>query len=577
MLGLLIEDMGLFTFILTIIAISVPTLSIDVTIKGRGTVRGSTQIRFGKIVDSFWAIPFAEPPVGELRFAPTKPAKPWKGTRNATFTKIVCPQYVSSSKKIIGTEDCLYLNIFRPRSVSRRKLPVLFWVHGGSFIQGSAFSYNGDVIAARFNVVVVAVNYRLGIFGFFNIPGSTTSGNFGLLDQIEALKWVKQSIQDFDGDPNQVTIAGLSAGSASVSLLMLSPLTKGLFNRVIAQSGAPISVWAIHRTLNSTFSKNFSAKLGCNDVSKLESCLKSVFWMDVLKSQIDLSGTENTIAPFVDKHVISEYPYKQYKEDRLPSPDVDLLIGFTKDEGSSFVPSKIPLTLATMKIIMRSGLRWNYGPIVGLVTEMASFQYQKYKLPSDADFAHPIKRFLDDFYFKLDILNFAGAWSKKRNQTYVYEFSYLPAHPKFPKWKVAHAIEKAFVFGSPLRKIGDPWRRNWLVGNFTEEEKVFSMNIMKMWTDFVKTGNPGGSWPQFETQRGRYLQIDRNNTVKESYEPRMTAFWNKHIPAVLKLASDEKCKSADKSTSKSVSLAPSQVIQHFSYLLCALLVLMNRS
>ena len=427
-------------------------------------------------------------------------------------------------------------------------------MHGGSFIQGSGFSYNGDIIAAKHNVIVVTVNYRLGILGFFNVPGSKTSGNFGLLDQIQALKWVKQHVHEFGGDPAQVTIAGLSAGAASVSILMLSPLTKGLFKRVIAQSGSPTSTWAVREVVNETFATAFGAQLGCKDAPKVASCLKKVPWIDVMKAQIRLADTLDHVVPHVDKYVLSEYPYKEYMENRLPSADVDLLIGFTKDEGTMFVPDEVPLTNSVMKIVIRRGLRWNYGKSAGVVAEMVSFQYQKYKLPSDMDYQKPLKIFTDDFYFKRDIMNFAAAWAKKRNQTYVYEFSYLPSHPKYPHWAVAHGIEKAFVFGAPLRRIGDPWRKNSLVGNFTEKEKMFSMNLMRMWTDFVKTGNPHNSWPQFDGVRGRYLQIDVNNTVRENFNPRMMAFWNKHIPTVMELASNSGCNSRDNSVSSATAL-----------------------
>lgn len=377
---------------------------------------------------------------------------------------------------------------------------------------------------------------------------------------------MKQHISEFGGDPAQVTIAGISAGAASVSLLMLSPLTKGLFNRVISQSGSPISTWAIRKNVNDSFAIKVATQLGCKDPSTMQSCLQGVPWLDFMKLQVKLPGTLDNVAPFVDKYVITEYPYRQYLEGRFSHLDVDLMIGFTKDEGSMFI--RKPYTYATLKETIRRGLYWNYGSSVAIGTEMASFQYQKYKLKSDKDFRKPIQIFTDDFYFKLDIMNFAGAWAKMRNQTYVYEFTYLPTHRTFPHWGVAHAIEKAFVFGLPLRHVGDPWRKNILVGNFTEQDKIFSMSVMKMWTDFVKTGKPHNDWPQFDALQRRYFEIDINKTVRENFNPEMMKFWNKHIPAVLKLASDGGCKSKDQPRSSSASLTVSLYCKLVGFMLC---------
>ena len=448
-------------------------------------------------------------------------------------------------------------------------------MHGGSFIQGSGFSYNGDILASMYNIVVVTVNYRLGLLGFFNVPGSKTSGNLGLLDQIQALKWVKQHISEFGGDPAQVTIAGLSAGGASVSLLALSPLTKGLFNRVIAQSGSPISTWAIHKIANDSFPQKFATQLGCKDASTVQSCLRAAPWLNIIKLQFKLPDAMDNLAPFVDKHVITEYPYKQYMEGRLsPKLDVDLMIGFTKDEGGMFV--RKPFTYAGLKEFIRRGLRWNYGSSVAIGTELASFRYQKYKMQSDKDFRKPMKIFTDDFYFKRDIMNFASAWAKMVKKTYVYEFTYLPVHRRFPQWGVAHAIEKAFVFGHPLRHVGDPWRRNNLVSNYTEQDEIFSTNVMKMWTDFVKTGNPHRDWPQFDAVRRRYFQIDINSTAKENFNPEMMKFWNTHIPAVLKLASDRGCKSADNPRSSSTFLTVSLYSQLVAFVFCLVPLSLSR-
>ena len=405
--------------------------------------------------------------------------------------------------------------------------------------------------------------------GFFNVPGSRESPNYALLDQILALKWVSNHISDFGGDPSKVTIAGISAGAGCASLLMLSPLAKGLFARAIPQSGSPLAVWVARETANKTFAEDIVKNLGCTDLSKAVTCLRKVSWQDVIKTQVAESVSAAVVVPYVDDYVIKEYPYKQFKEGKLPLSDVDLLIGFTKDEGSMFVPLVKPLTKAVMKAVMGKDLKWNYGPDVAMVAEMVSFYYEQERLPYHPDFATACKLFLDDFYFEKDIINFAGAWAKKRNRTYVYEFTYHPKHALYPHWNVAHAIEKAFVFGTPLRQIRDPWRKNELVGNFTDDDKIVSENIMKMWTDFVKTGKPNPDWPSFDALRRRYMQININNTVKEDFNPRMLAFWNEYVPTILKMASAKRPSKSN--ISGSVCLMANLVNQFTLGLLCLFL------
>ncbi|MCX8043214.1 MAG: carboxylesterase family protein [Desulfobacterota bacterium] len=202
------------------------------------------------------AIPYAKPPVGAMRWKAPQNPEPWSGIREENDFCSMCPQFGSiviagaQQGAIIGNEDCLYLNIWRPRS-AQRNLPVFFWIHGGSNVQGSANPYSGTEIASRGNMVVVTINYRLGIFGWLTHPALregaddfTASGNYGTLDIIKALAWVRDNIAAFGGDPNNVTIAGQSAGGINTLSLLISPVAKGLFHRVISQSGGlqPVSV-----------------------------------------------------------------------------------------------------------------------------------------------------------------------------------------------------------------------------------------------------------------------------------------------------------------------------------------------
>ncbi|NWX12532.1 SASB hydrolase, partial [Aegotheles bennettii] len=205
-------------------------------------------------VNVFLGLPFAKPPVGPLRFSEPQPPEPWKGVRDATSYPPMCLQdkvqgqffadIISTRKEKVPlqlSEDCLYLNVYTPVSAEKQELlPVLVWIHGGGLILGAASPYDGSALAAFDNVVVVAIQYRLGILGYFSTGDKHARGNWGYLDQVAALQWVQENIMHFGGDPGSVTIFGESAGGISVSALILSPLARGLFHKAISESGTAI-------------------------------------------------------------------------------------------------------------------------------------------------------------------------------------------------------------------------------------------------------------------------------------------------------------------------------------------------
>ncbi|XP_056880882.1 cocaine esterase-like [Takifugu flavidus] len=217
-----------------------------------GSLRGKYESVKGKDtgVHAYLGVPFAKPPVGPaLRLAAPQPVEGWEGVRDATKQPLMCIQDLGLSIGLLETvgfivdlpdisEDCLYLNVYTPANrPENAKLPVMVWIHGGGFVLGSASMYSGSALAAYQDVVVVVIQYRLGLLGFLSTGDEYMSGNIGLLDQIQALKWVQEHIHNFGGDPDLVTIFGESAGGVSVSLLLLSPLSEGLFHRAIAESG----------------------------------------------------------------------------------------------------------------------------------------------------------------------------------------------------------------------------------------------------------------------------------------------------------------------------------------------------
>lgn len=231
-----------------------------------GTLLGSVQDGIAK----FSGIPYASPPIGELRFEPPKPAKAWNGTLNVSNDqKIACSQRMYFGRKFSTTENCLFLHVLTPNISGH--LPVLVWIHGGGFVIGHSTEYPLDGLAknlAKRDVVVVAINYRLNVFGFFSSYTDEFPGNMGILDQIQALKWVQTEIGNFGGNSNQVTIMGESAGAISVSLLTYSPLARGLFRQAIMESGNVYAAGALNG-LNGRYaetSMRLAIALNCSTV-----------------------------------------------------------------------------------------------------------------------------------------------------------------------------------------------------------------------------------------------------------------------------------------------------------------------
>ncbi|KAK2508837.1 hypothetical protein MC885_004076, partial [Smutsia gigantea] len=220
---------------------------------------------FAQPVAVFLGVPFAKPPLGSLRSAPPQPAEPWTFVKNTTSYPPMCSQdpvtgqvlselFTNRKKNIdlMFSEDCLYLNIYTPTDLKQSRQPVMVWVHGGGLVVGGASTYDGLALSAHENMVVVIIQYRLGIWGFFSTGDEHSRGNWGHLDQVAALHWVQENIANFGGNPGSVTIFGESAGSESVSVLVLSPLAKNLFHRAISESGMVLSPVLFKRSTKDT-------------------------------------------------------------------------------------------------------------------------------------------------------------------------------------------------------------------------------------------------------------------------------------------------------------------------------------
>ncbi|HWX54373.1 MAG TPA: carboxylesterase/lipase family protein [Verrucomicrobiae bacterium] len=438
-------------------------------------------------------IPFAAPPVGELRWKAPQPPASWQGTREAKDFANACPQtpYPSGSlyqsKLPSMSEDCLYLNVWTAAKSAAEHRPVMVWIHGGGFTRGSAAStaYDGEVLSRK-GVVVVTINYRLGVFGFLAHPeltaesGHHASGNYALLDQIAALQWVRKNIAAFGGDPDRVTIFGESAGSWAVNALMASPLAKGLFHRAIGESGASFSPM---RTLaeSEKAGEKFAAALGVTqDTLK---ALRAKSTDEILKA-----GDAPTVRPAVDGWVLPQDIYTIFAQGK--QNDVPLLIGNNADEGTSLAPQGASIKAAAYV----DGVRQRYGS--------AADQFLKiYPAGNDEEAVASFYSAYRDQVFGWEM----RTWARQQTRTghspaYVYYFSRRPPGPQSQKLRAFHAADVAYVFGTFFWSF--PWE---------ETDHKLSDSITSYWVNFATSGNPNGEglpqWPAYGVQSDQVLEL----------------------------------------------------------------------
>ena len=408
-----------------------------------GVVQGTLE----KGIAIFRGIPFAAPPVGELRWKPPQPVQPWEGTlKTDEFAPSAIQAFAPWMGEIETSEDCLYLNVWTPAKSAGEKLPVMVWIYGGGFAMGSAAMVNSGENIAGNGVILVSMTYRLGALGFLAHPElsaeseNNVSGNYGLLDQIAALKWVQKNIEAFGGDPSRVTIFGESAGAISVSMLCASPLARGLFAGAISQSGGSFSPVADSRGMGDYMPSlkgaeasglEFAGRMGAASLDEMRA-------LPPEKLISDPTSQMGGFWPCADGYVIIGDQYSLYEEGNYN--DVDVIIGTNSDEGSLFVQPMEPLQY-------REYLKSRFGELADRALELypGSDQLEVYHSLSDifreTAFAWP-----------------SYAWARLQSETgksrvYTYYFDQFRTEPLFPDGPMpkgaAHASEIAYVFGKP--------------------------------------------------------------------------------------------------------------------------------
>jgi len=477
----------------------------------------------------FRGVPYAQPPVGALRFRTPEPLAPWAGVRDATAYGPSAHQPPLMLAALPGfdvgaqSEDCLYLNVYAPADASpTRRKPVLFWIHGGAFVigAGSQSIYDGSKLANRGDVVVVTINYRLGIFGFLSLgQPERAAANPGLLDQIAALAWVRDHISAFGGDPDDVTIFGESAGGMSVGTLLGCPAARGLFRKAIPQSG---SCQAIHDHESAgavTASVVEALGLASPNVhqlreipaEKLKEVQQSVSMQLMLASGAQLLPFQ----PVVDGDVLPRHPFDEI-HDGL-SRDVRLLIGSTRDEWKlfGFMDPEVR-RLDAGRIAKRIVQRVPHADGDAIV---AGYRASR----PEADWASIWLAIETDRVFRIPAIRTAEAQAK--HQPDVFSYLYTWESPGFGGLLGScHAIEIPFVFGC----LDLPGAENFS-GTGPDAERLAD-RTMDAWLAFAKSGDPShariGSWPRYDAKRRATMEIGAECRVVDDPAGAERALWD---------------------------------------------------
>ena len=486
----------------------------------RGVLRGTGCTYLG--------IPYATPPVGDLRWKPPQPKTPWAP---AVLSATVAPPNCSlinppTTGQPTGSEDCLMLNIWAPPRPAQA--PVIVWFHPGNFQAASAnlAAANGERFAQERNAIVVAPNYRLGPFGFLahsaltlEDPAYRSSGNYGLLDQRAALVWVRDHIAAFGGDPRNVTIVGASAGSQSVNFHLVSPASAGLFHKAIMQSGFVTARWTNAKEAEAQ-GEQVARALQCMDARTVLACLRSKTRDQVLRAlpldQAQILETEAVQwSPIVDGLEIPDQPRDLYRRGRFVR--VPLIVGVNRDEGWTFVDRSFPGSLDTAQY--ETTVRGEFGADAPAVLSL--YPASAFPSPKDA-----LSQLTGDAEFACEARRVARLMSQARVDVYFYSFEHTV--DAVTPGRAFHGLETNLVFGN---NFGPP--SNHVL---TAADLGLFRTISGYWGRFADTGNPTAQgvarWPLFRVDRypilsDRFVVLDDAVTDANRFRERQCNFWDR--------------------------------------------------
>nr|AAK09373.1 acetylcholinesterase precursor [Schizaphis graminum] len=541
----------------------------------KGKIRGITQTATtGKLVDAWLGIPYAKKPIGDLRFRHPRPIDRWDTTTPETILNCTTPPNtcVQIFDTLFGdfpgatmwnpnspvSEDCLYINVVVPKP-RPQNAAVMVWIFGGGFYSGSATLdiYDPKILVSEENVILVSMQYRVASLGFLYFDTEDVPGNAGLFDQLMALQWVHENIKLFGGNPNNVTLFGESAGAVSVSLHLLSPLSRNLFNQAIMESGSSTAPWAI---LSREESFNRGLKLakamGCpddrNTIHKTVECLRKANSSVMVEKEWDhVAICFFPFVPVVDGAFLDDHPQKSLSTNNFKKTNI--LMGSNSEEGYYSIFYYLTELFKKEENVMVS--RENFIKAIGQLNPNADaavksaieFEYTDWFSPNDPEKnRNALDKMVGDYQFTCNVNEFAHKYALTGNNVYMYYFKHRSLNNPWPKWTgVMHGDEISYVFGDPL----NPNKR------YEIEEIELSKKMMRYWTNFAKTGNPSktleGSWvtpkwPVHTAYGKEFLTLDTNNT-SIGVGPRLEqcAFWKNYVPDLTAISksmkSDKNC------------------------------------
>jgi para-nitrobenzyl esterase len=456
-------------------------------------------------VTAYKGIPFAAPPVGDLRWKAPQPAIHWDGVKKCDAFgpspmqdkpvpfMVYTPEFLIPEKPI--SEDCLYLNVWTNAKTKTDKKPVFVWIYGGGFGSGGSACpiYDGEAMAKK-GVIFVSINYRVGAFGFFAHPGLSkesngkASGNYGLLDQIAALKWVKKNIAGFGGDPDRVTIAGQSAGSMSVNCLVASPLAKGLFNRAIAESGSMLIKNPVLASTTLQGAEDQGVKLA------EKAGAKSLAEMRAMPAEEVLKKFRGKYSPVVDGYVLPKPVadiFAANKQNHVP-----VIIGWNGDEFGGAAQNKEAFKKKAQK---------DYG------SDAATF-LKYFPAETDEQATRSQIDLIRDQVFALSGYKWASIQSKiSGSPVYVYNFTRkVPATGDMVKYGAFHTAEVPYVMNNLKFLNNRP---------FEPADHELAEQMSDYWVNFIKTGNPNGNglplWPRYNTDQYLVKVFDAKSSTEK--------------------------------------------------------------
>ncbi|XP_064020878.1 neuroligin-1 isoform X2 [Pogoniulus pusillus] len=566
-------------------------------------------------VIQFLGVPYAAPPTGEHRFQPPEPPSPWADIKNTTQFAPVCPQNIiegrlpevmlpvwfTNNLDVVSTyvqdqnEDCLYLNIYVPTEDVKRiskecarkpgkkicrkggpltkkqtddlgdndgaededirdsggPKPVMVYIHGGSYMEGTGNLYDGSVLASYGNVIVITVNYRLGVLGFLSTGDQAAKGNYGLLDLIQALRWTSENIGFFGGDPLRITVFGSGAGGSCVNLLTLSHYSEGLFQRAIAQSGTALSSWAVSFQ-PAKYARMLATKVGCNmsDTVELVECLQKKPYRELVDQDIQPARYHIAFGPVIDGDVIPDDP--QILMEQGEFLNYDIMLGVNQGEGLKFVENIVDsedgISASDFDFAVSNFVDNLYGYPEGkdILRETIKFMYTDW-----ADRHNPETRrktllaLFTDHQWVAPAVATADLHSNFGSPTYFYAFYHHCQTDQVPAWAdAAHGDEVPYVLGIPM--IGPT---ELFPCNFSKNDVMLSAVVMTYWTNFAKTGDPNQpvpqdtkfihtkpnrfeevAWTRYSQKDQLYLHIGLKPRVKEHYRANKVNLWLELVP-----------------------------------------------